>query len=183
MRKRLLGCLLIVGLVLGQMLSVGAAPSKEAEFDLTDDSKDDGYIIEETGEEYPDLPDGKKPVTPIVRIDKENDDPEQETYRVSFEVPFLTEGYLIEAYYFDEEENTWKVIEPVEIDYENKTVTFEFDSMDIRVFLVMDETAVESTPVGTSPKTGAGSNWMIWLGAAVVFAGAAVLLSKKKKTA
>lgn len=118
MKKRILGCLVSVGLMMAQVLCVGATEgsgSKGAQIDLTDKAKEDGYLINVTDTEanefweknlFDELFPGvreklgdRKAITTVIEIDAGTaekvpsaEDPEKEVYEVSLYIPFLNEA-------------------------------------------------------------------------------------------
>ena len=184
MKKRLMGCLLVVGLAISSVLTAHASKSMGNEFEVTQDSEDEGYTLTEEDTEMPELPEelkDKQVLSPGLRIEFDGSE-EKDTHRVEIYVPTLTDDMKnLGAYYYIEEEDRWVYVEAVDVDYENKTVTFEFESGNILVYILADGVAFEDAAVGTSPKTGAESVWMMWLGAAVVLMGCAMVLSRKKR--
>lgn len=183
-KKRLLGCLLVVGLAIGSVLTAHANPSKGNKFDVTEDSKNDGYTITEEDTKLPEFPEDLKDktvISPGLRLEYTGDE-DKDVHRVEIYVPNLTDDISkLVAYYYLEEEDRWVIVDALFVDYENKTVTFEFESGNVLFYILADVAPFEDTAVGTAPKTGVESMWMIWLAAAAVFAGCAVVLSRKKR--
>lgn len=179
MKKRIFSGLLVVAMLLAQMVTVSAAPSKTAEFDVTQESKDAGYSVEDTNEALPELPDGKNAVTGVKQLTYTGAD--KETHTVSFYVPNLTEDLVPGlGIYYTITGDEWFYLEATSVDLENKTVTFELPEGNVRFVIVSNGEVLADTAVGTAPKTGVSSAWMVWILAAMVLAAAAVVLGKKK---
>lgn len=184
MKKRILGCLLVAGLVLAQVLTVGAKGSKGDQFDIITD----GYDIEiiDPNPDPGDLPedakeqlDGKTPISPTVKVEPTGTS-QDGTHRIEFYVPNLTEDMIPPLYgYYYLGDGTWHIIESTEINYDEQTVVFEFDEMPI--YLIIFAELIDVDALGLSPKTGVESTWMVWMCAAAVLGGAAVVMSKKKR--
>lgn len=190
MKKRIFGCLLVVGLALAQVMTVGAFGSKGDQIDITTDGYD-----HEIGDQDPEIPDdakqeleGKVPITPEIIIKPtgtpeklpSTKDPNKDVYRIEFYIPNISKDMLPPFYaYYYLDDGTWHVIESTEIDYENQTVVFEFDELPVGVVIFAE--MIDAAATGTSPTTGVASTWMMWIGAAVVLGGTAVMMSKKKR--
>lgn len=171
MKKRVLCCLMVVALLLAQMVTVSAAPSKGADFDVTTD----GDVVENTDEEMPELPDGKKPVTDVKKLTNNKEE------KVTFFVPNLTDDLLDGlGVYYTINGTDWIFVEPSSVDLENQTVTFELPLGEMYFVLVSNGEVLVDAAVGTAPKTGVSSTWMVWVLAAMVLAAAAVVLGKKR---
>lgn len=78
----------------------------------------------------------------------------------------------------------YEIIEPEEVDLENKTITFEVKDLSPMAVMADKDSIKKGEANGTSPKTeGMDSVWMLWAGAAVVLitAGSVVICRKKRE--
>ena len=79
----------------------------------------------------------------------------------------------------------WEIVTPTDVNYKNKQITAEFiDLSPVAVIADVDESRTEgndTTGSGTSPKTGVSSDWGMYMGAAVLLLGTAVVVMRKTK--
>ena len=67
------------------------------------------------------------------------------------------------------------------MDYDSKEITIEFEDLSpVAVIGKVNDAAADNT-VGTSPKTGAVSGWMIWMGAAIVLITAGAVTYRRSR--
>lgn len=101
-------------------------------------------------------------------------------YIVTFHVPNLTEALQdVKVLHYSTERAVWEVITPENVDYANKEITAKFEDLSPVAIIGKNIGAGSSTTgssVGTSPKTGVGSDWGIYAGASVLLLGAAVVV-------
>lgn len=175
MKKRVLSCFMVLALLLVQMVTVNAAPSKSGGFDVITD----GYEVSDSDTEMPTLPDGKKPVTGVKDLTHNGDG--DGAGKVTFFVPNLTEKLLdgLGIYYTINGED-WFFLEASSVDLENQTVTFDLPTGNLTFVIVSNGEVLTDAVVGTAPKTGVASTWMAWILAAMVLAAVAVVLGKKR---
>ena len=109
-------------------------------------------------------------------------------YEVTLSVPGLPSGALdVSVLHYSTVRSTWEVIEPSDIDLANKLVTAEFQDLSpVAIIAKVSGTAINTDSAATdvdatSPKTGVESTWAIWMSAAVVFCGAAVVVFKRTR--
>lgn len=125
-------------------------------------------------------------VTPFVELETNGDVPKNENgmYEPTVKVSGLTkEMKKVKVLHFSTERSCYEVIEPKNVDYDNKTITFEVEDLS-PIAILADKTTITTTSNGTSPKTeGVNSTWMMLMGAAFVLiaAGSVVVYSKKKE--
>lgn len=106
-------------------------------------------------------------------------------YEVTLSVPALTENTTdVAVLHYSTARKIWEVIEPKNVDKENKTVTAEFEDFSPVAVIAKEgtfDTLTSGEAQGTSPKTEGVSNWMLWAGAAVLFliTGSVLLLKRK----
>lgn len=175
MKKRMLGLLMVLVLVLAQMMPVSAEPSKNGEFKVNTD----GYEMKDSDKEMPKLPDGKKPITDLK--DLEYTGTGNGGGKVEFEVPNLTKDMLDGlGIYYTITGDEWFFLEASSVDLENQTVTFDLPEGNITFVLVCDDLVLKDEAVGNAPKTGVTSTWVAWILAAMALAAVAVILGKKK---
>ena len=126
-------------------------------------------------------------VTPFVELETVGDVQKNENgmYEPTIKVSALTkEMKNIRIRHFSSERKCYEIITPKNVDYDNKTITFEVKDLSPIAILADKETITESATNGTSPKTeGTNSAWMMLMGAAFVMiaAGCVVVYSKKKE--
>lgn len=100
-------------------------------------------------------------------------------YIVTFHVPNLTEALQdVKVLHYSTERAVWEVINPENVDYAKKEITAKFEDLSPVAIIGKNTGASSSTgsTEGTSPKTGVGSDWGIYVGASVLLLGAAVVV-------
>lgn len=107
-------------------------------------------------------------------------------YKVTLSVPALTEALTnVRLLHYSTERNLWEIVTPTDVNYKNKQITAEFiDLSPVAVIADVDESRTEgndTTGSGTSPKTGVSSDWGMYMGAAVLLFGTAVVVMRKTK--
>ena len=106
-------------------------------------------------------------------------------YEVTLSVPALTENTTdVAVLHYSTARKIWEVIEPKNVDKENKTVTAEFEDFSPVAVIAKEgtfDTLTSGGAQGTSPKTEGVSDWMLWAGAAVLLlmTGSGLLLKRK----
>lgn len=101
-------------------------------------------------------------------------------YIVTFHVPNLTEALQdVKVLHYSTERAVWEVINPENVDYAKKEITAKFEDLS-PVAIIGKNTGADSSTTGssasTSPKTGVGSDWGIYVSASVLLLGAAVVV-------
>ena len=101
-------------------------------------------------------------------------------YIVTFHVPNLTEALQdVKVLHYSTERAVWEVINPENVDYAKKEITAKFEDLS-PVAIIGKNTGSGSSTTGssasTSPKTGVGSDWGIYVSASVLLLGAAVVV-------
>lgn len=107
-------------------------------------------------------------------------------YKVTLSVPALTEALTnVRLLHYSTERNLWEIVTPTDVNYKNKQITAEFiDLSPVAVIADVDESRTEgndTTGSGTSPKTGVSSDWGMYMGAAVLLFGTAIVVMRKTK--
>lgn len=101
-------------------------------------------------------------------------------YIVTFYVPNLTEALQdVKVLHYSTERAVWEVINPENVDYAKKEITAKFEDLSPVAIIGKNTGAGSSTTdssASTSPKTGVGSDWGIYVGASVLLLGAAVVV-------
>ena len=101
-------------------------------------------------------------------------------YIVTFHVPNLTEALQdVKVLHYSTERAVWEVINPENVDYAKKEITAKFEDLSPVVIIGKNTGAGSSTTdssASTSPKTGVGSDWGIYVSASVLLLGAAVVV-------
>ena len=126
-------------------------------------------------------------VTPFFELEPVGDVQKNENgmYEPTIKVSALTkEMKNIKILHFSSERKCYEMITPKNVDYDNKTITFEVKDLSPIAILADKETITESATNGTSPKTeGTNSAWMMLMGAAFVLVavGSVVIYSKKNE--
>ena len=106
-------------------------------------------------------------------------------YEVTLSVPALAEKTTdVAVLHYSTERKIWEVIEPKNVDKENKTITAEFEDFSPVAVIAKEgtfDTLTSGGAQGTSPKTEGVSDWMQWAGAAVLLlmTGSGLLLKRK----
>lgn len=108
---------------------------------------------------------------------------EDGNYLVTMSVPTLTEEMTdVLLLHYSTVRSLWEIITPTDVDYANKEITAEFEDLSpVAVIAKVNGSAAADTQVGTSPKTGVVSDWMGWLGAAVVLGAISVTAVRKSR--
>ncbi len=104
-------------------------------------------------------------------------------YLVTLSVPTLTEAMSdVLLLHYSTVRSVWETITPSNVDTANKEITAEFEDLSpIAVIAKVNGSAAADSQVGTSPKTGVVSDWMGWLGAAVVLGAVSVTAVRKSR--
>ena len=101
-------------------------------------------------------------------------------YIVTFHLPNLTEALQdVKVLHYSTERAVWEVINPENVDYAKKEITAKFEDLSPVAIIGKNTGAGSSTTdssASTSPKTGVGSDWGIYVGASVLLLGAAVVV-------
>lgn len=119
-------------------------------------------------------------LTPInggIRTDNGN-------YLVTISVPTLTRAMNnIRLLHFSTERNLWEMVIPSDIDYASQEITVEFEDLSpVAVVADIDESlAATDNAEGTAPKTGGVSDWMLWLGVALILAVGGTMVYRKAR--
>ena len=142
-------------------------------------------VVEKTTPELTDQLAGKEMVTPFFDLKPENGGIKNEEgkYVVTLSVPSLTKAMTdIQILHYSTVRNLFELITPTSVDYENKTITVVFEDLSpVAVIAKVDASKAADSTVGTSPKTGVPSTWMLFFGAAVVLAGASAVAYRKER--
>ena len=101
-------------------------------------------------------------------------------YIVTLSVPELTEALTnVKLLHYSTERSLWEIVTPTDVNYQNKQITAEFiDLSPVAIIADVDESKAagsDSATAGTSPKTGVSSDWGLYMGAAVILMGGAVV--------
>ena len=214
MKKRILGTLLAAALVVTQAVSVFAAGSKTTQATPAGESVGKYEMIEGTEENFKEVAEKimainegtatlesiaeqlKEELTGKVLVTKFFDvkpidggvKAEDGKYIVTFHVPNLTEALQdVKVLHYSTERAVWEVINPENVDYAKKEITAKFEDLS-PVAIIGKNTGAGSSTTGssasTSPKTGVGSDWGIYVGASVLLLGAvAVVLGRNRRRA
>lgn len=102
-------------------------------------------------------------------------------YQVTLSVPGLTAAASdVLVLHYSTVRSVWETITPSKVDTASKQITAEFQDLSpVAVIAKVDAEKAADATNGTSPKTGVASNWGMFMGAAVVLFGAAVVVFKK----
>ena len=142
-------------------------------------------VVEKTTPELTDQLAGKEMVTPFFDLKPENGGIKNEEgkYVVTLSVPSLTKAMTdIQILHYSTVRNLFELITPTSVDYENKTITVVFEDLSpVAVIAKVDASKAADSTVGTSPKTGVPSTWMLFFGAAVVLAGVSAVAYRKER--
>lgn len=96
-------------------------------------------------------------------------------YLVSLTVSSLTEQMSeVKLLHYSTVRNVWEIVAPTNVDYTNKEITAAFEDLS-PVAVIAKVNATSDSSIGTSPKTGMTSIWMLWMGAALILASGSVL--------
>ena len=205
MRKKILATLMIVGLLAAQTLTVCAAGSAvtgvtvSSGYTVAIDAKNGEEknlteMVKNSPEEVKKAVEGKTALTPVMDVKADGAQKDANgKYVVTFNVQNLTSSVKnVTVLHFNG--TAWEVVES-SFDAAAKTVTAKFASLS-PVVIVADtgssnggnggsssgssSSSSSSSSAAASPKTGAASDWMMWIGAAVVLGAASVALKKKE---
>lgn len=104
-------------------------------------------------------------------------------YVVTLSVPALSDAASdVLVLHYSTVRNVWEVITPSNVDVPNKQITAEFEDLSpVAVIAKADAAAAVNNAVGSAPKTGAASDWALYMGAAVVLLAAAGFSVKKSR--
>ena len=142
-------------------------------------------VVEKITPELTDQLAGKEMVTPFFDLKPVNGGIKNEEgkYVVTLSVPSLTKAMTdIQILHYSTVRNLFELITPTSVDYENKTITVVFEDLSpVAVIAKVDASKAADSTVGTSPKTGVPSTWMLFFGAAVVLAGASAVAYRKER--
>ena len=203
MKKRIFGTVLAAALIVTQAVAAFAAPSKtttpsaEAFADVKNDeivndllaanngTKTLAEVVEKTNPELKDQLTGKEMVTSFFDLKPEDGTVKNEAgkYVVTLSVPSLTKAMTdVQILHYSTVRNLFELITPTNVDYDNKTITAEFEDLSpVAVIAKVDASKAADSTVGTSPKTGVPSTWMVFFGAAVVLAGVSAVAYRKER--
>lgn len=173
---------------------------REDVLDLIMKVNEGSATLEDIAREAPDIAgelQGKTLVTGIFRVEPINGGQPlaDGTHRVTFSVPGLTTAMTnIKILHYSAERGVWEVITPYAVDYDAKTITADFrDLFAVAVIADIDESQTQGTgsaatntsgsSQGVAPKTGVESDWMLYVGAAGIFAIAGIVLVKSRRRA
>lgn len=143
--------------------------------------------VEAIAEQAPELKaqlEGKSLVSPFVDISATDAATKTEDgkYQVTLSVPGLTSAMSdVLVLHYSTERSVWETITPSNVDTQNKQLTAEFQDLSPVSVIANPGSGAADNTVGTSPKTGAASNWTMFMGAAVVLFGASAFVFKKTK--
>lgn len=128
---------------------------------------------------------GKRMITDFFNLSAENGGVKTADgkYLVSLEVTSITSSMTgIQILYYNTVTGTWSVITPSDVAYADQIITFTVDQLPAPICIIADEsTAVDDNKEGTSPQTGTTSGWIMWMGAAVILAGASLTAYRRSK--
>lgn len=128
---------------------------------------------------------GKRMITDFFNLSAENGGVKTADgkYLVSLEVTSITSSMTgIQILYYNTATGTWSVITPSDVAYADQVITFTVDQLPAPICIIADEgTNADDNKTGTSPQTGAVSGWIMWMGAALILAGASLAVYKKSK--
>ena len=112
-------------------------------------------------------------------------------HKLTFHLPNLTRAATeVQILHYSMTRHLWELV-PTEVDYDAKNVTGTFADLSPVVIVAKVAASGEggsssgsgSSAQGTSPKTGESTDFVMWIGAAVVLGAAAVLVKRPKKSA
>ena len=178
MKKKLLGTLLAVALLVTQSIGVFAADSKTTQATPSGDSVGKYEMTEGTRENFSEVS-SPEVLEQILAVNEgtatlESIAGQSEELKAELQVKLL---------HYSTVRNVWEVITPSDVNYESKQITAEFEDLSPVAVIATKSGAGDSATSGsgTSPQTGVGSDWGIYVSAAVVLLGAAVVLGRKKR--
>ena len=161
-----------------------AAPVKS----LIDEINAGTEAIQAVAEQAPELEEvlsDKEMLTPIFDLQPVDGGIQTEDgkYLVTLSVPTLTDEMTdVLLLHYSTARSVWETITPSDVDYASKEITAEFEDLSpVAVIAKTNGAAAADTQTGTSPKTGVVSDWMGWLGAAVVLGVVSVAAVKKSR--
>lgn len=153
--------------------------------DLNNGSKTLADLANEQAPELKSELEGKEMVTPFFELNPINGGIKTEDgkYLVTLSVPALTSAMSdVKLLHYSTERSLWEIVTPTKVDYDAKTITAEFEDLSpVAVIAKVDASKAAGSTVGTSPKTGVPSTWMVFFGAAAVLAGVSAVSYKKAK--
>ena len=143
-------------------------------------------IAEEMAPELQTELETKEMITPFFDLTPDNGGIKTEdgNYLVTINVPTLTRAMVnIRLLHFSTERNLWELITPTDIDYADQSITAEFEDLSpVAVVSDIDDSLdAADNAEGTAPKTGNISDWMLWIGAAVVLAAGSIAVYRKAR--
>ena len=142
-------------------------------------------LTDVVGKTTPELTDqlaGKEMVSPFFDLKPVNGGIKNEEgkYVVTISVPSLTKA-MTDVHY-STVRNLFELITPTSVDYEGKTITAVFEDLSpVAIIAKVDASKAADSTVGTSPKTGVPSTWMVFFGAAVILAGVSAVAYRKER--
>lgn len=162
-----------------------AAPDVKS---LIDEINAGTEAIQAVAEQAPELEEvlsDKEMLTPIFDLQPVDGGIQTEDgkYLVTLSVPTLTDEMTdVLLLHYSTARSVWETITPSDVDYASKEITAEFEDLSpVAVIAKTNGAAAADTQTGTSPKTGVVSDWMGWLGAAVVLGVVSVAAVKKSR--
>ena len=145
-------------------------------------------LTDVVGKTTPELTDqlaGKEMVSPFFDLKPVNGGIKNEEgkYVVTISVPSLTKAMTdVQILHYSTVRNLFELITPTSVDYEGKTITAVFEDLSpVAIIAKVDASKAADSTVGTSPKTGVPSTWMVFFGAAVILAGVSVVAYRKER--
>ena len=142
-------------------------------------------LTDVVGKTTPELTDqlaGKEMVSPFFDLKPVNGGIKNEEgkYVVTISVPSLTKAMT--DLHYSTVRNLLELITPTSVDYEGKTITAVFEDLSpVAIIAKVDASKAADSTVGTSPKTGVPSTWMVFFGAAVILAGVSAVAYRKER--
>ena len=145
-------------------------------------------LTDVVGKTTPELTDqlaGKEMVSPFFDLKPVNGGIKNEEgkYVVTISVPSLTKAMTdVHILHYSTVRNLFELITPTSVDYEGKTITAVFEDLSpVAIIAKVDASKAADSTVGTSPKTGVPSTWMVFFGAAVILAGVSAVAYRKER--
>lgn len=162
-----------------------SAPEVKTLIDEINAGTESIQAIAEQAPELADVLSDKEMLTPIFDLQPIDGGIKTEDgkYIVTMSVPTLTEEMTdVLLLHYSTVRSLWETITPSDVDYANKEITAEFEDLSpVAVIAKMSGSAAADSQVGTAPKTGVVSDWMGWLGAAVVLGAVSVTAVRKSR--
>lgn len=127
---------------------------------------------------------GKELVSPFFELSADGAEKTADgKYAVDLTVPSLTKAMTdVKVLHYSTVRNTLEVITPSNVDYDSKVISAEFEDLSpVAIIANVDSSKAANSTVGTSPKTGVPSTWMVFFGAAVVLAGVSAVSYRRAK--